>query len=77
MVWVGGYRFGWLWEGGRANILLQLSQLYMEDQKKTLHWSGGLPKEPQLNFLFQLLQCVWIVSVVRNKLGTLCLMNGK
>ena len=77
MVWVGGYRLGWLQEGGRANILLQLSQLHMEDQKKTLQWSGCLPKEPQLNFLFQLLQRVWIVSLVRNKLGTLRLMDGK
>lgn len=34
MVWVGGYRLSWLWEASRANILLQLSQLYVEDQKK-------------------------------------------
>lgn len=54
-----------------------VTTIYMEDQKKTLHWSGGLPKEPQLNFLFQLLQPVWIVSVVRNKSGTLYLMDGK
>lgn len=55
-------------EGGWANVLLLLSQLYIEDQKKNNQLTAVVrPKELQLNFIFQLLKHVWIVCIVKKK----------